>query len=109
MVVRVIGVEVKSGSFTNQSTGQVIDYNNIYLYCIRPLAETTDGRLCSGEIPETVKIKNDKDVVRSVFNQEMSSKDFTDMIGKEYNVGYDSHQKVEMIYPYVAPAGKKGA
>ena len=108
MIVRIIGVEAKAGSFTSQSTGQVIDYNNVYLYGIRTLSEPTDGRLYNGEIPETIKIKNDKDVVRSIFSQEMTAKDFTDMIGKEYNVYYDKNGKPDMINP-LPPAGKKGA
>lgn len=108
MVVRIIGVESKSGSFVNQSTGQMIDYNNIYLYAVRTLSVPSDGRLCTGEIPETIKIKNDKNVILGIFNQEMSAKDFTDMIGKEYNVYYDKNGKADMIFP-LASAAKKGA
>ena len=108
MIVRIIGVEAKTGSFTSPSTGQVIDYNNIYLYGIHSLSKPKDGRLCNGEIPETIKIKNDKDVVRSIFSQEMSGKDYIEMIGKEYNVYYDKNGKPDMINP-LPPAGKKGA
>lgn len=109
MVVRIIGVEAKAGSFTSQQSGQVIDYNNIYLYAVRTLSQPTDNRLCSGEVPETIKIKNDSAVIRGVFNREMSAKDFTDMIGKEYNVYYDNHNRVDMIISLEPPAGKKGA
>lgn len=108
MELRIIGVECKSGSFTSQSTGQMIDYNNIYLYGVRSLPETADNRLSIGEASEVIKIKNDKDVVRSVFNSEMTSKDFTDMIGKEYGVFYDKNGKLEMVIP-LSPASKKGA
>ena len=108
MVVRVIGVETKAGTFTSQTSGQVIEYNNIYLYTVRTLSVPADGRLCSGEVPETIKIKNDATVIRGIFSQEMAAKDFLDMIGKEYNIYFDNHQKVDMISP-IAPAGKKGA
>ena len=109
MVVKIIGVESKAGSFTAQQTGQVIDYNNIYLYAVRTLPVVTDGRICSGEVPETIKIKNDSSVIRGVFNRDMSAKDMVEMIGKEYNVYYDNHNKVDMIIPLDPPAGKKGA
>lgn len=108
MLIRIIGVESKSGSFTSKETGQVIDYNNINLYGVRVLSHPSDGRLCSGEVPETIKIKNDKDVIRGIFNQEMTAKDFVDMIGKEYNVYFDNHKKPDMIFP-LPTAGKKGA
>ena len=107
-IIKIIGVECKSGSFTSTQNGQQIDYNNIYLYGVRTLTVPADGRLCSGEIPETIKIKNDNNVVRSVFNQDMSANDFLDMVGKEYNVYYDKNGKADMIFP-VPSAGKKGA
>ena len=108
MVIKIIGVEVKSGSFTNQANGQVIDYNNIYLYGVRALSQPSDGRLCSGEVPETIKIKNDPNVILGVFNKEMFHKDYLEMIGKEYNVYYDKNGKADMINPLTS-AGKKGA
>ena len=109
MVVRIIGVEVKAGTFTSQQNGQLIDYNNIMLYGVRTLSQPSDGRLCSGEVTETIKIKNNNAFVRGVFNREMSSKDYLDMIGNEYNVYYDNHKKVDMIFPLSVPTGKKGA
>lgn len=108
MLVKIVGVENKSGSFTSQSTGQVIDYNNLYLYAVRSLSQASDGRLCVGETVESIKIKNDVNVIRSIFSKEMSAKDFIEMVGKEYNVFYDKNGKADMIYP-IETAGKKGA
>lgn len=108
MIVKIKGVEGMAGSFTSKTTGQLIDYNNIHLYALRPLSPASNGRLCFGEATEDIKIKNDANVIRSIFSKEMTSKDFIEMVDKEYNVFYDRNGKVDMIYP-VDSAGKQGA
>ena len=107
-LLKIIGVEHKSGSFTSE--GKTVEYNNIYLYAVRSLSKPSDGRLCFGEVTETVKVKYNNDVIRNIFGFDMTSDDFVSMIGSEYNVFYDKNGSVEKVSAVAsASSGKKGA
>ena len=36
-MIKVVGFETKKGSFTNQQTGEVIDYDNLIIYYVSDL------------------------------------------------------------------------
>ncbi len=55
-MIKVVGFETKKGSFTNQQTGEVIDYDNLIIYYVSDLKKEVEG-LYSSEI----KIKS-KDI-----------------------------------------------
>lgn len=96
MVLTIIGGEKKSGTFTNSASGQTFDYNNIYLYGLRPVSSNSDD-FNFGQVPESLKLKNDKDFLTSVFGFVPSQDDLRSMEGNEYIVHYDKNSRVEQI------------
>lgn len=96
MVLTIIGGEKKSGTFTNSASGQTFDYNNIYLYGLRPVSSNSDD-FNFGMVPESLKLKNDKDFLTSVFGFVPSQDDLRSMEGNEYIVHYDKNSRVEQI------------
>lgn len=97
MVLTIIGGEKKSGTFTNSTSGQTFDYNNIYLYGLRPVSSNSDDSFNFGMVPESLKLKNDKDFLTSVFGFVPSQDDLRSMEGNEYIVHYDKNSRVEQI------------
>lgn len=99
MILTIVGVEKKSGSFTNSASGQSFDYNNIYLYGLRSVSKDEEN-FSFGQIPEFVKIKNEREVIISIFGFEVSKDDLVSMIGNDYIVYYDKNGKPEQILPF---------
>ena len=97
---KVVGVEIKSGSFNKD--GKNIPYNNLYLYCIgdniTPIYK--DGvckRFAFGKKIETLKIKNDNDVLVSVFNDEVTDDFISDLVGTDIDVFYNRYGGISAI------------
>lgn len=42
-MIKVVGFERKKGTFTNQQTGESIDYDNIILYCTNDAVDNVQG------------------------------------------------------------------
>lgn len=76
-MVKVIGYEVKKGTFTNDKTGEVIDYDNINLYTITDQHTNVVG--CSSSV---LKIKS-KD-----FEKITGHKTPENLIEKEVTLNY---------------------
>lgn len=109
MILQVIGVELRKGDFTNNK-GENIKFNNIMIYALQPNTyDKGEGNAFGyGKIPVEVKLKNDSDVVRSVFGSVLTKDDFISMVGQEYNITFDNKKNVDSIMPVPVPA-KKGA
>ena len=76
-MVKVIGYEVKKGTFTNDKTGELIDYDNINLHTITDQHTNVVG--CSSSV---LKIKS-KD-----FEQITGHKTPNDLIDREVTLNY---------------------
>lgn len=76
-MVKVIGYEIKKGTFTNDKTGELIDYDNINLHTITDQHTNVVG--CSSSI---LKIKS-KD-----FKQITGHESPNDLIEKEVTLNY---------------------
>ncbi len=105
MYLKVIGTEVKCGVFTDPNTKRDINYNNIYLHCIKDNNYLSDDKKSFGfgSVPVSVKIKNSVDKVTSVFGAALSSDDLEGMIGSYVNVFYDDKKQVDAVLPADPP------
>lgn len=99
MYLKVIGTEIKSGNFTDPKTNRGINYNNLYLHCLKDNDYTDDngGGFGFGSSPVSVKIKNSVDKITSVFGSSLSKDDLEGMIGSYINVFYDDKKQVDSI------------
>lgn len=97
---KVVGVEIKSGNFNKD--GKNIPYNNLYLYCIGERIEPVykDGvckRFAFGNKCETVKIKNDNDILLSVFNDDVDDNFISDLVGSDIEIFYNRFGGISVI------------
>ena len=99
-MIKVVGVEIKSGKFNKD--GKDIPYNNLYLYCIgesiSPIYK--DGickRFSFGNRIETIKLKNDNDILTSVFNDEVTDDFISDLVGSDIEVFYNRFGGISAI------------
>lgn len=77
-MTKCVGVRFGKGQFTNRETGQVFDYDNVYLNLVK------DGRRDGlfGLDVEELKVK------RSLF-PELKDNDWVNFVDKELDVSYD--------------------
>lgn len=110
MIMTVIGVEHRKGSFENKQ-GKNVEYDNIMIYALKPNSyeNNSNGSFGFGQIYVEIKIKNDVDVVRSIFGTAITKDDLISMVGQEYNITFDDKKNVDSIMSVPAPAAKKGA
>lgn len=97
---KVVGVEIKSGIFNKD--GKDIPYNNLYLYCIgesiQPIYK--DGickRFSYGNRIETIKIKNDNDILSSVFGDDVTDEFISNIVGSDIEVYYNRFGGISAI------------
>lgn len=87
-MIKVVGYEKKKGLFTNQQTGEVIDYDNIILYCINDNVENVQGCYVS-----EIKVKRCDFLKICGHNHD----DVIDHEIKPYYAPYGSHVKLSSI------------
>ena len=97
---KVVGAEIKAGNFNKD--GKDIAYNNLYLYCIcDSLSPVYKGGVCKrfafGNKIETIKIKNDKDILLSIFNAEVDDNFITDLVGADIDIFYNRYGGISAI------------
>lgn len=114
MIMKVIGVELRQGNFTDKKTGKDVDYNNIMIYALKPNtysnSNSNNNSFGSGQIPVEIKIKNEVDIVSSIFGTAITKDDLVSMVGQEFNISFDDKKNVDCIMSVPAPsASKKGA
>lgn len=98
MRVQVIGTEMKSGSFEDPKTGREIQYNNLYLHCLKPNSYKSDGSFGFGSAPVSVKIKNTVEKVQSVFGSSVTQNDLEALIGSQVDLYYDEKGTIDSVY-----------
>ena len=97
---KVVGAEIKAGNFNKD--GKDIAYNNLYLYCVGKSISPVykDGvckRFAFGNKIETIKIKNDKDILLSVFNEDVDDNFIADLVGSDINIYYNRFGGISAI------------
>lgn len=97
---KIVGIEIKSGNFNKD--GKNIPYNNLHLYCIgdtiTPIYK--DGvckRFAFGNKIEAIKIKNDNDILSSVFNYEVTDEFISNLVGSDIEVFYNRFGVISAI------------
>lgn len=110
MIIKIVGVEVKRGTFTRQDSGEVIDYDNVFLYGLQNNEYSENNNFGFGSIAKTFKIKNTTASIVNVFGFELRREDLEAMVGKDYVVSCNEKGRVDSVFPYQKPAeNKKGA
>lgn len=97
---KVVGVEIKSGNFNKD--GKNIPYNNLYLYCIGDSLSPVykDGvckRFAFGNKIDTFKIKNDNDILITVFNEDVDDNFITNLVGADIDIFYNRFGGISAI------------
>ena len=97
---KVVGAEIKTGIFNKD--GKDIAYNNLYLYCIGESISPVykDGvcrRFAVGNKIETIKIKNDKDILLAAFNEDVDDKFITALVGSDVDIFYNRFGGISAI------------
>lgn len=97
---KVVGVEIKTGTFNKD--GKDIHYNNLYMYCIgesiSPIYK--DGickRFSFGNRIETIKLKNDNDILTSAFGVEVTDEFISGLVGSDIELYYNRYGGISAI------------
>lgn len=98
MALKIVGVRRSAGSFDDPKTGKSIEYDNIKIYCVRPMAASSkdDNWFFGKEIIE-IKVKNDVVDIADIFGFDLCKQDFEKLIGHDINCFYDENKKPVMI------------
>ena len=101
--MKLVGLEIKQGQFTS-SDKKEISYNNLVLHTTSDVLEIVkddDGKIKKwgiGAKVETHKVKNEEDVLKSVFGVTSVTEQFLNsLIGKAINIYYNMYGKIEKI------------
>lgn len=94
MAIEIVGIERRAGEFTDEKTGKLVAYDNIFLYGVEPI-EVKENCEQRGLTVSTVKVKNDKENIEEVFGFGCAV-DFSilqRMVGKKVKVFYPENSK----------------
>lgn len=101
--MKIVGMEIKQGQFTSSDKREIV-YNNLVLHTISDVLEIVrdkDGKVKKwgiGAKVETHKVKNEEEVLKSVFGEKNISEQFLGgLIGKDVNIYYNVYGKIEKI------------
>ena len=109
MVMNVMGVEHKPpGEFENAQK-KLIKYDNIYIHSAKPNVYDKEDSFACGKAPVTIKIKNDREVVYSIFGSYLTIDDFKSMVGQDFDFYFDEKGNITRIVELAPPSSKKGA
>lgn len=108
MIMKVIGVELRKGTFSDNT--RMIEYNNIMIHALKPNTKNNGESFSAGSIPVSVKIKNDVSVIEAIFGSPLTKDDLISMVGFDYDITFDDKKQVDRVVSVPAPAAsKKGA
>lgn len=96
MYVTIVGSEIKAGSFTDDKTGKLIDYNNLYLYGLQEVDKAAD-KFSFGFSPVIVKIKNTEEDMKKVFGFTPSGQQLMELDNQAVNVYYNQHGRIDSV------------
>lgn len=96
MAMTVVGASISHGIW--KPDGKEIPYNNVIIHYVEDLSIRKDdnGNVVSwgiGRASKTLKIKNDADILRSIFGSPFDDVFAKSLIGKTINVYYDMYRK----------------
>lgn len=97
MRVQVIGTEMKSGSFNDQASGREIQYNNLYLHCLKSNIYTSEGSFGFGSSPVSVKIKNSAENVDRVFGGRITKDNLESLVGGYVDLYYNEKGVIDFV------------
>lgn len=113
MLVTIIGIEIKSGSFTPEGKSQAMDYNNLMVYGMKDNTYTDEKNMGIGSSPITLKIKNKPDTIKKVFGFIPATDDLENMVGQAYEFYFNEKGAIDkIVIPETSSkpsAEKKGA
>lgn len=109
MIMTVTWVGIGKGEFDNDKNEHV-SYNNVKIYALKPNTYEKGESFGFGKVPVEIKIKNDPDLLASIFGFVPSKDDLEAMCSQDYNITFDDKKNVDCIMPAPAPSSsKKGA
>lgn len=94
---KVLGIEVKAGKFTPKGKTEEIEFNNINFYVLDEAMEMTAEHFAVGNRIDTIKIKNQDDVVLSIFGEQLTADKLKDFYNKQIDVLYNKYGNVSSI------------
>ena len=107
--MNVIGVEHKPPGEFETSQKKLIKYDNIYIYAAKSNTYDKEDSFACGKVPVTIKIKNDRDTVSSIFGTCPTIDDLKSMVGRDFDFSYDEKGNVIGIADLAPSPVKKGA
>lgn len=100
---------IGKGEFENEKK-ELVNYNNVKIYALKPNTYEKGESFGYGKVPVEIKIKNDPELLVSIFGFVPTKDDLISMVGQDYNITFDDNKNVDCIMPLPAPAAaKKGA
>lgn len=100
MAMTVVGASISQGIW--KPDGKEIPYNNVIIHYVEDLSIRKDdnGNVVSwgiGRASKILKIKNDADILRSIFGSPFDDVFAKSLIGNTINVYYDMYRKPARI------------
>lgn len=92
-----VGAEVRAGSFTDEKTGKLINYNNLLMTFAKPAAV---GFVISNPKKPVVKVKNTREDILRIFGEMITMKWLNDRRNWYADVFYDDKNNVSRIMFY---------
>ena len=109
MIMTVTWAGIGKGEFENDQK-KLVEYNNVKIYALKPNTYEKGESFGFGKVPVEIKIKNDPDLLISIFGFVPTKDDLKAMYMQDYNITFDDKKNVDCIMPAPAPAAsKKGA
>ena len=111
MIMTVTWAGIGKGEFDNDKKEHV-SYNNVKIYALKPKNYEKGESFGFGKVPVEIKIKNDPDLLTSIFGFVPTKDDLKAMYMQDYNITFDDSKNVDCIMPApaLAPAAaQKGA
>lgn len=100
MYCQFVGFDFSAGNFIDPKTNCPVVYDNIKLYFLKDNNYDKDSsNFGFGYAPVSVKIKNDKSKLMSVFGKEITANQLTDLLGTNCNIYYDEKKEIDSIIP----------
>ena len=110
MIMSVTWAGIGKGEFENDQK-KLVEYNNVKIFALKPNTYEKGESFGFGKVPVEIKIKNDPELLASIFGFVPTKDDLKSMVGNDYNITFDDKKSVDCIMPAPAPApaAKKGA
>ena len=112
MLVSIIGIEIKSGTFIPEGKSESLAYNNLWIYAIKDNTYDEGANFGIGCLPVTLKIKNEPNRISKIFGYIPTAQQLADMVNQAFEFYFNEKGVIDKIVsPETSskPAEKKGA